>query len=66
MAFEYAVQYLEDYNDETITLDDFHHITKLNTGLSDDEDYSKVQLKRCLLDHYREKYPSPQSDNNPT
>lgn len=55
MAFESAIEYLEDYDDEAITLDDLHHKMKLNNGLSEDEVCTKVQLKRCLLDHYDEK-----------
>ena len=44
-AFLDAVEYLEKYDVETITMDELHHIMKLKTGLSDDDVYTKVQLK---------------------
>ena len=46
-----AVEYLKKYDDETITMEELHLIMKLKTGLSDDDVYTKVQLKRLLIDH---------------
>ena len=51
-AFLDAVEYLKQYDDETITMDELHHIKKHKTGLSDDDVYTKVQLKRLLIYHY--------------
>ena len=51
-AFLDAVGYTEKYDDDTITMDELHHIMKLKTGLSEDDLYTKVQLKRLLIDDY--------------
>ena len=53
-AFLDTFEYLEKYDDETITMDELHHIMKLKTGLGDDDVYTKLQLKRLLIDHYRD------------
>ena len=52
-AFLDAVQYMEKSADETITVDELHHIMKLKT--CKDDVYTKVQLKRQLIDHYGDK-----------
>jgi len=51
-AFKLAMSYLEDNDDETLTIEQLYSIMKEKSGLNDDDLYSPRQLQRELKEHY--------------
>ena len=52
-AFQHVLEYLEQNDDETVTLDELYEIMKNEAG--DDGVYSKRMLQRQLETHYRDR-----------
>ena len=51
-ALQYAFDYLEENDDETITLQELHQHMFRSSGLDEEDVYTQVQLKRELEKHY--------------
>lgn len=51
-ALQYALEYLEENDDETITLRELHQHMISSSGLDVEDVYTQVQLKRELEKHY--------------
>ena len=51
-ALHYAYKYLEQNDDETVTLQELHQRMIRSSGLNEDDVYTQVQLKRELEKHY--------------
>ena len=54
-AFQMAIDYLEENNDETITLNDLYDEMKIKSGLTYDDIYLKSYMKQKLIIHYGQK-----------
>ena len=51
-AFSFAIEYLEENDDGTITVDELFDIMKYKSGRGDEQLYSTGQLKEELYKHY--------------
>ena len=51
-ALQYAFEYLEENDDETITLQELHKHMIVRSGFDEESVYTQVQLKRELEKHY--------------
>ena len=51
-ALQYVFQYLEENDDETVTIQELHQHMIESSGLGQDDVYTQVQLKRELESHY--------------
>ena len=51
-ALQYAFEFLEENDDETITLQELHQHMITSSGLDEENVYTQVQLKRELEKHY--------------
>lgn len=54
-AFVHVIEYLENNDDETVTLDELYQIMESEAG--SEEVYSKRTLQRQLYAHYGDRYP---------
>ena len=54
-AFQMAIDYLGENDDETITRNDLYDVMNIKSGLTYDDIYSKTYMKQKLIDHYGQK-----------
>ena len=52
VALQYAIDFLENNDDQTITLQDLHQVMLRESGMTEEEVYTPKQLKKELENHY--------------